>query len=87
MTVIAKTILTYKSFSDLSTALAYTNWQNLLPIDKEFDYTDKSVLSNLTVTRFWTNKEYAQEYIDLMSAELEKINIIPELFVLEDYVE
>ena len=83
MTVIAKTVLIYKSFADQSTAMMYTNWQNLLPAGKEFDSDDESVLSDLTVTRYWTNKEYAQEYIDLMSAELTKINITPELFILE----
>jgi hypothetical protein len=83
MTVSVKTVLIYKSFADQHAAMMYTNWKNLLPLDKEFDSSDTSVLSDLTVTRYWTSKEYAQEYIDLMSAELTKINITPELFILE----
>lgn len=86
MTFVAKTVIVFSSQENLSSArqlpaLAY------LKMLGGTDADDPSVLQDLTITRFWTDKEKAQTYVNWLTAELTAIDITPVSYTLEDYTE
>ena len=86
MTIVAKTILTYQSESDLNLAREFTQWREFISA-KEYDVEDQTVLDGLVVTRFWIDKAHAQDYVDHITQKLGLVEITPASFVLEDYTE
>jgi hypothetical protein len=84
MIKVAKTIMVYASFEDLEKAKEQTPWLWFLQSLGGTDITDFSVADGLTVTRLWTDKACAEEYIRWVERNLDMIDVYLVSITLED---
>lgn len=84
MIKVAKTICVYASLEDVEKGKEQTPWLWYLQSLGGTDITDFSVANGLTVTRLWTDKACAEDYIKWLKENLAMINVYPVSITLED---
>ena len=103
MAVVAKTVLVFASEEDRDKVLFTVPWRAFVdimndgggnhpknlgyPADHPIGIPDDLGPQHVTVTRTWTDKKNAQDYVDWMTAQFALINVVPVLFTVEDYTE
>jgi hypothetical protein len=86
MTIVAKTTCILASMDDIEQAKYQIMWFDFL--EQLGGLHDDAFVQNGTViTRLWTDKRCAKEYVKWLSTSLAEINITPVSITLEDYVE
>ena len=85
MTIVAKTTCILASMDDLEQAKYQIMWVDFL--EQLGGLHDDGLVQNGTViTRLWTDKRCAEEFVKWLSTSLAEINITPVSITLEDYV-
>ena len=84
MIKVAKTICVYASLEDVEEGKIQLPWLWFLQNVGGTDITDFSVANGLTVTRLWTDKACAEEYVNWLKENLARINVHPVSITLED---
>ena len=88
MTIAAKTTCILASMDDIEQARHQIMWSDFLQQLGGVHDDDHTFIKNGTViTRSWTDKRCAEEYVKFISTSLAEINITPVSITLEDYVE
>ena len=88
MTIVAKTTCILASMDDIIEARYRIMWVDFLEqLGGLYDDDPNNIQNGTVITRLWTDKRCAKEYVKWLSTSLAEINITPVSITLEDYVE